>query len=98
MKTMEDLAIIYNLDKQKAALAGLLHDSAKELIFTQWIKLTRANNIAVGDENIYDYDHYLHGPVGAFLVQRDLGFNDDDILGSLPRTAIMETGNSSIAH
>ena len=83
MKTMEELATVYNLDRQKAALAGLLHDSAKELKSTQWIKLSRASNITTGDENIYDYDHYLHGPVGALLVQRDLGINDDDILGAI---------------
>jgi predicted HD superfamily hydrolase involved in NAD metabolism len=83
MKTMEELATIYNLDKQKAVLAGLLHDSAKELNSAQWAKLIRDSNIATDDENIYDYDHYLHGPVGAFLVQRDLGINDDDILAAI---------------
>ena len=31
----------------------------------------------------YDYDHYLHGVVSAYLARRDLAITDDDVLWAM---------------
>ena len=80
MTTMEELAAVYGIDKYTAILTGLLHDAAKELQSSQWETLLQDSGI---EEDEYDYEHYLHGPVGALLVQQDLGIKDEDILAAI---------------
>jgi predicted HD superfamily hydrolase involved in NAD metabolism len=83
MRTMEELAPIYGLDKDQAVLAGLLHDTAKELPSDQWMALIRDNEPLLHDAEIYDYDHYLHGPVGALVIQRELEIGDESVLQAI---------------
>ena len=80
---MEGLAPIYGLDKHQAALTGLLHDAAKELSSDQWMALIRDNELLLNDAEIYDYDHYLHGPVGALVIQRELEIGDESVLQAI---------------
>jgi predicted HD superfamily hydrolase involved in NAD metabolism len=83
MRTMEELALVYRLDKDQAIAAGLLHDAAKELPLSQWMALIEKNERILHDAKEYDYDHYLHGPVGAILLQRDLEIEDEEVLGAI---------------
>ena len=80
---MEELAPIYGLDKPQAALTGLLHDAAKELPSHEWTLFIRDDEALLHDAEIYDYDHYLHGPVGALVIQRELGIEQTAILQAI---------------
>jgi predicted HD superfamily hydrolase involved in NAD metabolism len=83
MRTMEELALVYGLDKDQASVAGLLHDIAKELPSSHWQALMKTDGLIVRDAEVYDYHHYLHGPVGAMLAQQDLEVEDKEILGAI---------------
>ena len=83
MKTMEELASIYSLDLHQARLAGLLHDAAKELPESEWMRLVRDHEQLVLESRKYDYHHYLHGPVGAIVIRRDLYVDDEEVLGAI---------------
>ena len=83
METMEELAPIYGLDKHQAILTGLLHDAAKELPLNEWMTLIRDDELILHDAEIYDYDHYLHGPVGALVIQRELEIEDEAVLQAI---------------
>jgi len=83
MRTMEEFARVYGLDKNQAILAGLLHDAAKELTSEEWRPIIRNNNLVLRDAEEYDYHHYLHGPIGAILIQRDLSIEDEEVLWAI---------------
>jgi predicted HD superfamily hydrolase involved in NAD metabolism len=83
MRTMEELAPIYKLDLRQAVLTGLLHDAAKELSSNEWMTFIRDNETLLHDAEIYDYDHYIHGPIGALVIQRELGIEDEAVLQAI---------------
>lgn len=83
MNTMEELAQLYSLDRRQAITAGLLHDIAKELPADEWSAIASCDPLLASDTHRYDYDHYLHGPVGAMLVQSEFGLSDQEILGAI---------------
>jgi len=80
---MEELAPVHGLDKRQAGLTGLLHDAAKELPRHEWMILIGDDESLLQDAESYDYDHYLHGPVGALLIQRELGIEEAAILQAI---------------
>lgn len=83
MNTMEELAQRYSLDKRQAIAAGLLHDIAKELPADRWAAIASRDPLLSSDVHRYDYDHYLHGPVGAILLESEFGVMDQEILGAV---------------
>jgi predicted HD superfamily hydrolase involved in NAD metabolism len=83
MNTMEELAQLYSLDKRQAIAAGLLHDIAKELPADQWAAIASRDPLLSLDVQRYNYDHYLHGPVGAMMVKREFGMRDQEVLGAI---------------
>jgi predicted HD superfamily hydrolase involved in NAD metabolism len=76
MQVMGELAEVYHLDREKALTAGLLHDAAKDLTAQQQEQMVREGNIAIHDPCERDYTLYLHGPVGAYYVQKEMGITD----------------------
>ena len=85
MQVMGELAKIYPLDEEKALTAGLLHDAAKDLSAGQIDAIVEEAHIAFHDPCEQDYVLYLHGPVGAYYVQKELGITDPDILDAITR-------------
>lgn len=82
MGTMSELAHVYGLDRTKAMIAGLLHDAARDL--------EAAELMALAEEGCVELRYacerhplYLHGPVSAYLVSRDLGLADRLILDAI---------------
>lgn len=80
-ETSEFLARKYQVDVQKAKLAGLLHDFYKETphqVFVNWIK-----------ENHYDQDllNYgrgvWHGLIGADILKEEFDVCDEEILNAI---------------
>ena len=83
MQTMSDLAAVYGLDIEKAQTIGILHDAGKDLPPETWQPLLQEGNIRIRHEAEQDYNLYLHGPVTAYFVQRELGITDEQILGAI---------------
>ena len=81
-KTALKLAKRYRLPKKTAYLAGLLHDYAREMPDKKLADL--AVDYGLPKDEIMDAAPILwHGPVGAILVEKDLGIHDPDILEAI---------------
>jgi len=85
MQVMGELAKIYALDEERALTTGLLHDAAKDLSTEQIEKIIMEAHIEFHDPCEHDYVLYLHGPVGAFYVSKELGITDPSILDAIYR-------------
>jgi predicted HD superfamily hydrolase involved in NAD metabolism len=83
MNTMEELSVVYNLNRDQAMLAGLLHDAAKELPPSEWMRLVSQDEELLRDSQLYDYHRYLHGPVGTIMIQGDLQIVDEEVCGAV---------------
>jgi predicted HD superfamily hydrolase involved in NAD metabolism len=83
MQVMGELAEVYQLDRDKALTAGILHDAGKDLPVEKQSELIKAGNIQISHECETNYVLYLHGPVGSFFVQKELGIRDELILHAI---------------
>ena len=71
-----ELAKIYGVDENKAALAGLTHDIAKEIPDEEALKFASDNNVEI-DDFIKNINHkLLHGKIGAVIVKQRYGFDE----------------------
>ncbi|EQB35896.1 hypothetical protein M948_12715 [Virgibacillus sp. CM-4] len=80
-ETAIQLAIRFDASKEKAQLAGILHDYAKyrsKEELASWIETSDLPN------TLLDFHHELwHGPVGALMVERDFGVEDLEIRNAI---------------
>lgn len=83
VQVMGELADIYEIDRETSLAAGLLHDAAKDLTPIQQAEILLDARIEIRHECELDYTHYLHGPVGAYLIQQELGITDSFILDAV---------------
>jgi predicted HD superfamily hydrolase involved in NAD metabolism len=83
MQVMGELAEAYGLDKEKAETIGILHDAGKDLPEKKIEELLRKGNIQIVYECETNYVLYLHGPVGAYFVQKELGIQDELVLDAI---------------
>jgi predicted HD superfamily hydrolase involved in NAD metabolism len=83
MHVMEELADVYGLDREKAQEAGLLHDAGKDLTSEQQVQLIKEGGIEIHYPEETDYTLYMHGPVGAYFVRKELGVSDTLILDAI---------------
>ena len=75
------LAEKYGYDTEKAGLAGLLHDYAKELPDQEFIELIDKYEL---DPELKKWGNNIwHGMVGIYKIQEDLGLTDSEILRSI---------------
>jgi len=81
METAISLAKLYNADEKKAELAAIFHDYAKfrpkeemkEIILSQGFP-----------RDLLDYNAELwHAPVGSYLVEKEAGVTDPEILAAI---------------
>ncbi|MEL7622013.1 MAG: bis(5'-nucleosyl)-tetraphosphatase (symmetrical) YqeK [Clostridiales bacterium] len=73
---------LFGGDLVKLALAGLLHDSAKELSNEQLLALAEAQGL-ITDPAERENPSILHGPVGAWRACREWGIADPVILEAI---------------
>ena len=72
----------YGADEQKAALAALLHDAAKELPKEELLQILRENAIIAGDaEN--SPPPVWHGVAASILAQTRWGVEDKEVLDAI---------------
>ena len=75
------LAEKYGYDTEKAGLAGLLHDYAKELPDQEFLGLIDKYKL---DPELKNWGNNVwHGMVGIYKIQEDLGLTDPEILRSI---------------
>ena len=72
----------YNVDIEKAYIAGLLHDCAKCLPDDELLYECKMNSIEVTDFE-YKSPYLLHGKVGALYARTEFGIDDDEICSSI---------------
>lgn len=76
------LADRYGADSKKAEIAAIFHDYAKFRDESEMAKIIKENEqISSG---LLDYHKELwHAPVGAYLVQKEIGIVDEEILNAI---------------
>lgn len=87
---VEEMAIAlagrYGADSEAASIAALTHDYAKERDRDEMQELIRKEAF---DLDLLNYGSEIwHGPVGAFLVQKELGVQDDLILDAIRKHTV----------
>lgn len=80
--TAAKLAIVHNMDADKAYLAGLMHDYAKNLEGDELLEIAQKNGILKDDVEILA-PHVLHGPVGAYLLKKENIVTDEEVLQAI---------------
>lgn len=73
------LADLYDVDWEKAELAGLLHDYARDLAPGELLRIGQARKLVTCHVE-EKFPVLLHGPVGAVLIQEELGIHDPQVL------------------
>jgi predicted HD superfamily hydrolase involved in NAD metabolism len=81
-QTAEDLALAHDLDADRARLAALLHDAARETGPEEFLRLADKWRLQVGDPERQS-PKLLHGPVAAELARRELGIDDEEVLEAI---------------
>ena len=82
-----EMARIFGADVEKASLAALLHDCARDLSGADLLKKAKAAALAVTDVDEM-LPELLHAPVGALLVQEEFGIIDLEIIQAISHHTI----------
>lgn len=77
----KELAKKYNLDEEKAYLAGLLHDCAKCFSKEKLLDIIK-KHLNVEESEMLNYKT-LHAPVSAYIAETEFGVTDKEILSSI---------------
>ncbi|MEB6241706.1 bis(5'-nucleosyl)-tetraphosphatase (symmetrical) YqeK [Staphylococcus gallinarum] len=80
-ETAVKLADIYDGDKDKAELAGILHDYSKYDDLGEMYQTVTKHNL---DSKLLSYgSEILHGPVCAVIMKEKYGVYDDEVLSAI---------------
>ncbi len=74
------LAELYHADRDRAYLAGLIHDYAKEVEPAALLNKADQMNLPLDPVIRFEGHKLLHAPVGAALVSKELGVEDPEII------------------
>ena len=102
MYTAAALAMAYHYDMDKAMLAGLLHDCAKNVPHDKKIELCKKHHVEITDierENPF----LLHAKVGAIIAKKKYDVKDEEILHAIsvhttgaPAMGTLEIGRAHV--
>lgn len=80
-KTAIQLAKQYGVEVEKASIAGLVHDYAKQRPDEDFIAAIHHYQL---DSDLVNWNNAIwHGVVGAELIKAELGIDDEDILNAV---------------
>ena len=82
MRTAEKLALQYGADEDKARVAGILHDCAKNIPDDEAISICKRDGITL-KSICYEEPSLIHAPLGAHLAQKEYGICDKEILDAI---------------
>ena len=94
--TAEYLAKLHGLDPRRARLAGLLHDTAREVGKEELLRVAEEAKLPVGDFE-RERPILLHGPVAAVLSRKDLGVQDMEVREAVRVHTTGEPGMRTLA-
>jgi len=94
--TIEKLARLHGLDPERARLAGLLHDTAREIGKEELLRVAEEDGLSVGNFE-RERPILLHGPVAAELAREDLRVEDKEILDAVRVHTTGEPGMGPLA-
>lgn len=77
-----ELAEIFNLNKEKALFAGLLHDAAKCFSNEKLLEIIHTHIPNIEDCELVNYKT-LHAPVSAYLAKNQFNIEDSEILDAI---------------
>ena len=81
-QTCIDLARCYQLNENKAATAGLMHDLAKFFPPKKLLKIAKEAEIEV-DEICLKSPHLIHADISAVVANQEFGIKDAKILAAI---------------
>ncbi len=76
-----ELAEKFGQDREKAHIAGLLHDAAK-CFSKEKLREIIDKNLTVEESEMLNYKT-LHAPVSAYIAEKDFGVTDSEILSAI---------------
>jgi len=82
MNKAGELAEIHGCSKEKAMIAGVLHDYAKNLSIEGLEEYIVKHNIEVDKEANMNIN-LMHGIVGAYMVREELAIEDAEVLNAI---------------
>lgn len=82
MYTCAALAMVYDMDIEKAQVAGLLHDCAKCIPNDKKLSMCKKNHIPISDFEIKN-PFLLHAKLGAYLASKKYHVTDEIILSAI---------------
>lgn len=78
MELSEKLADIYGIDSERAKLAGLIHDAAKQVPKEKMFSLLeKAYEGREKDKIVFENKGLWHGPAGSVYVKETFGVDDE---------------------
>lgn len=87
------LAERFGVDKDKARIAGLLHDCAKCINTDEQIEMCGKFNIPLSAITL-ECSAVIHAPLGAAVAKAEYGIEDEEILNAI---ALHTTGGSNMS-
>ncbi|GMQ64867.1 bis(5'-nucleosyl)-tetraphosphatase (symmetrical) YqeK [Vallitalea maricola] len=93
-KTAVSLAKLYNVDIEKAKIAALLHDCAKNLSDDKKLELCDKYNIEVTEEQKKNLD-LIHAEIGSIMAKYEYEIHDEGILNAI---TYHTTGKSNMSN
>lgn len=78
----QQMAVSYGIDREKAYVAGLLHDCAKHMSGEELVAVCRENDYEPDDIQLKAVQ-LLHSYAGAFVARAIFGVEDEYILNSI---------------
>ena len=82
MEAAIELAEMFNMDREKAQIAGLLHDAAKCFTNEKLLEIIQSHIPEVNECELVNYKT-LHAPVSAYLAKEEFGVYDQEILSAI---------------
>ncbi|WP_018765861.1 MULTISPECIES: bis(5'-nucleosyl)-tetraphosphatase (symmetrical) YqeK [Bacillus] len=81
METAIELAKLYGVDEKKAEMAAIFHDYAKCRPIQEMEDIIKQEELP---QDLLHYNKELwHAPVGAYLVEKEVGITDSEILQAI---------------
>lgn len=80
--TAMDLAKIYNVDLEKAKVAGFLHDCAKIRDTKELLEVAKEYNLEITDDML-KAPQIIHGYLGAKIAKEKYNINDMEVLNAI---------------
>ncbi|MBF2061743.1 bis(5'-nucleosyl)-tetraphosphatase (symmetrical) YqeK [Fischerella thermalis] len=91
-----ELAQHYQLDREKAATAGLMHDLAKYFPSKKLLQMAELAGLEI-DEVMVASPHLLHADVSAIVARESFGVQDEEVLQAIANHTLGRPGMSPLS-